>query len=545
MKTKMSISNFFATAVFAMLTIANTYAQNNLGEACGCPPVASRPTVDFATLADGSQNLTATHTILTCDKTWILSQKFYVGNGKDITIQPGTVVKGEPESVPGTSRDGGVLVISRGAKIFAAGTESCPIVFTTTLDPMDGTYGITNKGKWGGVVICGIASNNLVHPGNTYTGTLGFLGTGTTGIGFVEGFTNVESRIYFGAGVGDPIATTFDDNDNSGIVTYCSFRHGGEVIGANNEINGLTLCSVGKGTTIHHVEVVSNLDDGIEFFGGTVDVKYASVLFNDDDGFDWDLGYSGRGQFWVVVKTDQGTASGGDNGFESDSDDNKTNSATLSNPTVYNATFIGSNNINGNGTQKGIAVQCKENTAGTMRNCVLANYKVGANFQNDATRPSGLDAYDNWIAGTLKVECNTYVGNTTLLQVNAAAPSTGDSTKFVNDGNIVLGTIPGFDYIHGMNVSTNAVTDVMDAIPNPNLSVSGCTAAPVDGFFTPALYRGAFEAGKKSWLSNYSLNALLDLENDLVPCPTDVNKDGTTNNSDFLDLLGAFNQSCD
>ena len=96
-----------------------------------------------------------------------------------------------------------------------------------------------------------------------------------------------------------------------------------------------------------------------------------------------------------------------------------------------------------------------------------------------------------------------------------------------------------------MNVSTNAVTDVMDAIPNPNLSVSGCTAAPVDGFFTPALYRGAFEAGKKSWLSNYSLNALLDLENDLVPCPTDVNKDGTTNNSDFLDLLGAFNQSCD
>lgn len=120
-----------------------------------------------------------------------------------------------------------------------------------------------------------------------------------------------------------------------------------------------------------------------------------------------------------------------------------------------------------------------------MRNCVLANYKVGANFQNDASRPSGLDAYDNWIAGTLKVECNTFVGNTTLLQVDATTPAPSDTLKFLNDGNLKVTSIPGFDYIHGMNVSTNAVTDVMDAIPNPNLSVSGCTAAPVDGFLRP------------------------------------------------------------
>lgn len=106
-------------------------------------------------------------------------------------------------------------------------------------------------------------------------------------------------------------------------MTYISIRHGGEVIGANNEINGLTLGSVGRATTIHHIEVMSNLDDGIEFFGGTVDLKYASVLFSDDDSFDWDLNWSGRGQFWVSIKTDQATAAGGDNGFESDGDDNK------------------------------------------------------------------------------------------------------------------------------------------------------------------------------------------------------------------------------
>ena len=81
-----------------------------------------------------------------------------------------------------------------------------------------------------------------------------------------------------------------------------SLRHGGATVGPNNELNGLTLGSVGKGTTINHVEVVANSDDGIEFFGGNVDLKYGVVMFNDDDGFDWDQGYSGRGQFWVTVK---------------------------------------------------------------------------------------------------------------------------------------------------------------------------------------------------------------------------------------------------
>ncbi|MBK7042171.1 MAG: hypothetical protein IPH46_17425 [Bacteroidetes bacterium] len=67
-----------------------------------------------------------------------------------------------PETTPGTSRNGGILVISRGAKIIAAGTESCPIIFTSTLDVnVDGTYGITNKGKWGGLIVLGTATNNL------------------------------------------------------------------------------------------------------------------------------------------------------------------------------------------------------------------------------------------------------------------------------------------------------------------------------------------------------------------------------------------------
>lgn len=550
------ILNVFGIALLAMSIVAPGFGQTNLGVSCGCPPVASRTTVNFSSLANAAGDLTANNTILDCSKTYILDNtganttgKYYVGKGKTITIAPGTVIKGMPETTPGTSRNGGVLVVSRGGKIIAPGTESCPIVFTSTLDVnVDGTYGITNKGKWGGVIVLGKATNNLTAANNAGLGVAGL-----PGVGKVEGFTSPEPRIYFGASSAetDPDFQAYDDNDNSGIMTYVSIRHGGEVIGAANEINGLTLGSVGRGTTLRNIEVVSNLDDGIEFFGGTVDLKYGSVLFNDDDGFDWDLGWSGRGQFWVVVKTDQATAAGGDNGFESDGDDNKVGTGVMSNPNVYNATYLGSLGINGNATVKGIGIEMKEETNGSIRNSIIANYGVGARFADDATRPGGEDAYDNYFtASTLKVECNTFVGVTTLLQKNvsgttSAITSGPEFDKFtLTDGNVAVASVAGFDFTHAMNTSTNAITDLYDIIPSSNLA-STCTAAPVDGFFTPAAYRGAFEAGKKSWLSNYSYNALLDIENGLVPCPTDLDADGATDVDDFLSVLGLIGASCD
>lgn len=567
MKTKKKFSILLASAVFALASIGNAFAYN--GQDCGCPPLGSRTTVNFSTLADGSGNLTATNTVLDCAHTYVLDNtgayaggKYYVGIGKSITIAPGTIIKGMPETTPGSSRNGGVLVISRGAKIIAAGSESCPIIWTTTLDVnVDGSYGIKNKGKWGGLIICGTASNNLVAqpadpPRNNYSPVgNGRICTATSGVGFIEGFTNVESRIFFGAG--DAAFPSFNDDDNSGIVTYNSFRHGGEVIGANNEINGLTLGSVGRGTTLHHIEVVSNLDDGIEFFGGTVDLKYASVLFNDDDGFDWDINWSGRGQFWVVVKTDPTTASGGDNGFESDGDDNVVGIGPFSNPQVYNATFIGSLGQNGtaltprNAVGWGTGIMCKEATKGIIRNSIIANYGRGVDIKNNSRAGATItdDAYDHWNAGTFKLECNTFVNVDSLLWINGVHTTAGaDFTKFTStDNNIALSSVAGFDYLYAMDTTaagTNLVASGIDLIPAANLT-STCTVAPVDGFFTPAAYRGAFEAGKKSWLSNYTLNAIIDLEDALVPCPTDGNADGQTNVTDFNALLGAFGTSCD
>lgn len=525
----------FSVAAIATGLALSATAQNNLGADCGCPAVNTRPTSNLTLKADVNGNLNAANTVLSCDTIYIINDKIYVGDGKSITIAPGTVLKG----TLGVAGDANALIVSRGGKIFAPGTRECPIVFTANDDPMNGTYGINNRGKWGGVVLLGKARNNL---------KAGF-GSNTVGdgVGFIEGFTSSEPRNNYGAAPG-----LHDDNDNSGIMTYVSIRHAGDIAGAANELNGLTLGSVGRGTTLTHIEIVSNLDDGVEFFGGSVDLKYASVLFSDDDGFDWDQGWSGRGQFWVVVKTDIVTAPGGDMGYELDGDDGLTGTYQVS-PKIYNSTFIGATGINGGADDNDYGILWKEASRGEIRNSVFSNFKRGVNFANTTTHTidadgsgPGLpvatdDCYAAWNAGGLILVNNTFIGVTNPVYVAGAVGSGADVTKFTADGNTSVASVAGFNGHHTMNVSTNAVTTKHDLIPGADIASS--TVPPVN-FFTPTNYRGAFKVGQKSWLSDYSVRALIGLEGNLGSCPTDINTDGTTNTSDFLLLLGSFNTNC-
>ncbi|MEZ4799223.1 MAG: hypothetical protein R2809_05460 [Flavobacteriales bacterium] len=124
----------------------------------------------------------------------------------------------------------------------------------------------------------------------------------------IEGIPETEPRGIYGGS---------NDTDDSGILRYVSIRHGGTDIGAGNEINGLTLGGVGSGTVIEHIEVFANADDGMEFFGGTARVKWATVAFCGDDSFDYDEGWRGYGQFWFTVQ-DPADLSGGDRGGEHD-----------------------------------------------------------------------------------------------------------------------------------------------------------------------------------------------------------------------------------
>ncbi|GHE55605.1 hypothetical protein [Roseivirga thermotolerans] len=235
-----------------------------------------------------SDNISGTETWET-GKTYILGGRITVLSGATLNIQPGVVVKGQA----GTGANATALLVARGGKLNAAGTASMPIIFTSIADeitPEDvaaGNFASPNltadvSGLWGGVIILGKAK---ISASNKTSGS-------DVSEVQIEGIPTSDSNGLYGGN---------DDDDNSGTITYISIRHGGSNIGNGNEINGLTLGGVGRGTTINHVEVVANQDDGIEFFGGTVNVNNAVVWNINDDGIDTDQSWAGKLENFVVI----------------------------------------------------------------------------------------------------------------------------------------------------------------------------------------------------------------------------------------------------
>ncbi|MGF1669700.1 MAG: T9SS C-terminal target domain-containing protein, partial [Balneolaceae bacterium] len=197
---------------------------------------------------------------LTSDTIWLLDGFVFVEDGAVLFIEPGTVIKGKP----GTGAEASALIIARGGKIFAEGSPTQPIIFTAESDNLDGNLPLDVNGLWGGVIILGSATLNS-EPGTT----------------IIEGIPTTETRGLYGCG--DALFPVCDDDDNSGVFRYVSIRYGGSEIGAGNEINGLTMGGVGRGTTIEFVEVFNNFDDGFEWFGGTVNTRYLVAAFAGDD----------------------------------------------------------------------------------------------------------------------------------------------------------------------------------------------------------------------------------------------------------------------
>lgn len=235
----------------------------------------------------------------TSDKIYILSNKVVVESGVELTIEAGTIIKGRA----GQGSLASALVISRGAKINAVGTASEPIIFTAEVDNIaKGQTVGTNLTKsdnklWGGLIILGAAPISAEN---------GDIETNIEGIPAEDGY-----GLFGGA----------DAADNSGMLKYVSIRHGGISIGEGNEINGLTLGGVGTGTQIENVEVYATLDDGIECFGGTVNINNALVFYQGDDGLDLDMNYSGTISNFAVI---HGNGIGTDEGLEIDGPEGST-----------------------------------------------------------------------------------------------------------------------------------------------------------------------------------------------------------------------------
>ncbi len=314
----------------------------------------------------------------TADNEYFLTDRVFIPAGITLTIQPGTKIYGSINDggTPTNRADDAVgsLIAARGGRLVAEGTASSPIIFSSIREweaangvdsPFDvGTAvgpapTVADGGQWGGVVLLG----------NAYVCHLNALAGTNLGNAEIEGFAPAGTPSDDGDGLADATEYGFDtgvprdDNDDSGVLRYVSIRHGGYEFAPGREINGLTLGGVGAGTVIDHVEVFANLDDGIEFFGGTVSTSYLCLAYNQDDNFDFDSGHTGNHQFLFSI-ANPGFA---DAGFEADGIEgtNTTQAAydaaftvnpptpatiatrttnsgvTLSKPRMFNVTLIG------------------------------------------------------------------------------------------------------------------------------------------------------------------------------------------------------------
>jgi hypothetical protein len=439
-----------------------------------------------------TSNITANAT-WTKSNVYILDTKIYVTSGATLTIEAGTVVKGRAKANP---VDATALVIARGGKINAQGTASSPIIFTAESDLLTGNLTQSDRGLWGGVVILGRARINT-----------------TSGQGNVEGIPTTEPLGTYGG---------TDDDDNSGILRYAQIKHSGAIVAANVELNGLTMGAVGRGTTIEYIDIYAGNDDGYEWFGGTVNTKYLISSFNDDDNFDWDESFRGKGQFWFAI----GASDKGNQAMEMDGGTTPEDGTPYAIPELYNLTLIGSGSSSSNTNSNGLIF--RDNTGGKVYNTIIHDYRnyavrietESAQSQDSAKR---LAAGDLAIANSIFGTFGAGTGNTQLfLAPNAtsggAAPSTNYTVEHIT-GTAQSNRINTDPMLTGISRSRNKALDPRPATGSPALS--GAKTPPTDGFFAQTDYVGAFKTSNwaKGWSAISALGYLTDSDTTVVDEP--------------------------
>lgn len=229
--------------------------------------------------------------------TYTLRGWVYIANGSELTIEPGTVIRGDKKTKA-------ALIVERGGKLWARGTANAPIVFTSAAEK-----GNRKPGDWGGLIICGQAPHNA-------------------------GEAQIEGGLRTKHGGSNP-------SDNSGALSYVRIEFAGYPFQTDKEINGLTLGSVGNGTQLDHIQVSYSNDDSFEWFGGTVNAKYLIAYKGWDDDFDTDNGFCGNVQYGLVVRDGHIADGSQSNGFESDNDASGSTASPFTTATFSNITFIG------------------------------------------------------------------------------------------------------------------------------------------------------------------------------------------------------------
>jgi hypothetical protein len=251
-----------------------------------------------------------------------------------------------------------------------------------------------------------------------------------------------------------------DPNDNSGTMKYVRVEYAGKILGTDNELNGFSFNGVGAQTVLEHLQAYKGSDDGFEFFGGTVNLKWAVSSGNSDDSFDWTHGWRGKGQFWVV----QQDAVTGDNGMECDNWETNYTVTPFSEPMISNFTLVGADDGSPNH-----GIRLRNGTKGKLWNGLVTGFAQGVRVGS---------------------ECDAYVADGSLFVKNSAIYS--NVTNFNNAGTIE--------------------TDPTNSVAGPSLSgfvgteaVGAVDPSTVDAWFSSVSYKGAVPASD-DWTAGWTLS---------------------------------------
>ncbi len=289
---------------------------------------------------------------LDASKSYILTGAAIMASGTTLTIPAGTTIKAQ---AAGTSV---YLAISQGAQIIADGNAANPIVFTSAASN-------PSAGDWGGLILLGRA------PINSVTGTA----TSTSEIG----------NLPYGGNKSD---------DDSGILRYVRVEYSGGAADGQSENNGFSFYGVGNGTIVEYIEALEGDDDGLEFFGGTVDVRYVLVVNAADDSIDWTEGFSGSVTDAYVIQGD----GIGDEAFECDgfNTDYTNATGTFSNPTASNVTIVSESTSD---STRGFLLRA--GTQGTFSNIEIIGKATGISVDDDdAGTPTSQNITDDTLTFT-------------------------------------------------------------------------------------------------------------------------------------------------
>ncbi len=406
---------------------------------------------------------------------YLIKGQAFVRNGQVLTIDPGTVVKGDKATR-------GTLIIDKGGRIDAVGTASNPIVMTSSQPA-----GIRDRGDWGGLVILGRANTNQNEPA-------------------IEG---ISPPVVFGT-----FQSSADDNESSGTLRYVRVEFAGIELTPNNETNSITMGGVGRGTEMEYNMVSFGGDDGFEWFGGTVNGRYLISHAMWDDDFDVDYGWSGNVQYGIAIRYTSFADQSGSNGFETDNGPNDNDvtpytQGVFSNITVLGPIKEGSSVSNGNFQH---SIDLRRRTALRIANSVFAGFPRGIRMN----QPSVVQQYQT---GPGVLTNNILVGTANATTYQAGSGVDVATVQSIWEANNVTIEGPATDATHqmvGINPDLFFGTRVTNEYPSsPNFAVTSgmmSSGASFDnaifnetdraGFFDEVEFRGAF--GANNWAAGWA-----------------------------------------